>query len=113
MTTTTNFRKWAGYLLLTGIFLLSGFSITNAQDLGDGGGKDGTKGEQITDICIPFNTKSYTLVFPTINGCTRGTVTWTYQGSLRDSVVIGDGSATINVIDTSKIYTFIGCCRGS
>ena len=37
MTTTTNFRKWAGYLLLTGIFLLSGFSITNAQDLGDGG----------------------------------------------------------------------------
>ena len=30
MTTTTNFKKWAGYLLLTGIFLFSSMEHVSA-----------------------------------------------------------------------------------
>ncbi|MBX7226824.1 MAG: hypothetical protein K1X55_12400, partial [Chitinophagales bacterium] len=107
MVTTTNFKKWAGLLMITGIFLLSGMRTAHAQIIGGGSsGKD-----EITSLCVPFGTKTVTFSLPNISGC-LSSPSWTIDKTGRDSIVIGDGVVTFYTFDTSAVYTLIGCCRG-
>lgn len=101
MTTTTNFKKWAGFLLLTSIFLLSGTTNIKAAD-----------SPPPTEICITPGAKTFDFLLPSVPDCDRSNVSPSWTCNIKNgSVRINGKNVEIDGIDTSLTYIFTGCCN--
>ncbi|MBK7140128.1 MAG: SprB repeat-containing protein [Bacteroidetes bacterium] len=96
MTTTTNFKKWAGYLLLTGIFLFSSMEHVSAYE---------------APVCVPIGVDSFQYTIPRTN-C-EGKLEFALLGESKESqFVIRENVLTIfptrELNDTT--ISILRCC---